>query len=159
MLPIRTILFPTDFSASAESAFELACALARDYKATLIVAHVLAPGHAFAANGMGVAVPVEEPHEARARLVKVGIGRGVCVEHRLPEGDPAEQILKLATDASADVIVMGTHGTSGLVRLLVGSVAESVMRKAPCPVLTVRGPFRHALAPSAIREVQEIASV
>lgn len=143
MLPIRTILYPTDFSDAARSAFELACALARDYKATLVIAHVVPPGHVFAPNGIAIPFPSEEPREARAQLARVHpTDPNVTADHRLLEGDPTEQILKVAVEVGADVIVMATHGTSGLTRLLLGSVAESVMRKAECPVLTVRGPFR-----------------
>ena len=145
MLPIRTILHPTDFSDESRPAFELACALARDYSAALVVSHVVPPTRAFAADGVAIPLPAEEPYEARARLARMHPTEGrVEVEHRLLEGDPTTMILKLAEDAKADVIVMGTHGSSGLMRLLVGSVAEGVMRKAPCPVLTVRGPFRLA---------------
>jgi nucleotide-binding universal stress UspA family protein len=145
MLSIRTILHPTDFSESSGPAFELACALARDYSAALVVAHVVPPTRVFAPDGIAVPFPTEEPYEARAQLARVRptVG-GVEVEHRLLEGDPAEMILKLAREVRADVIVMGTHGTGGLTRLLVGSVAESVMRKAPCPVLTVKEPSRLA---------------
>ena len=158
MLPIRTILHPTDFSESSRPAFELACALARDYSAALVVTHVVPPTHVFAPDGIAVPFPAEEPYEARARLARVRPADGhVEVEHRLLEGDPAEMILKLAEDVNADVIVMGTHGTTGLTRLLVGSVAESVMRKAPCPVLTVRGPFR--LAPAPAPTVEQTAPV
>ncbi|MDY3552569.1 universal stress protein [Gemmata sp. JC717] len=141
MLPIRTILYPTDFSDAARSAFDLACALARDYRATLIVAHVIAPGHVFAPNGAVVPFPTEEPGEACDQLARMHpTSPGVHAYYRLLKGDPAEQILKLATDTKADMVVMATHGTSGLTRLLVGSVAESVMRKAGCPVLTMRIP-------------------
>jgi nucleotide-binding universal stress UspA family protein len=147
MLPIRTILHPTDFSESSRPAFELACALARDYSAALVVTHVVPPTSAFAVDGIAIPLPAEEPYEARARLANVRPdARHAEVEHRLLEGDPITMILKLAEDVKADMIVMGTHGSSGLMRLLVGSVAEGVMRKAPCPVLTVRGPFR--LAPN-----------
>lgn len=147
MLPIRTILYPTDFSESARSAFALACALARDYKAELVIAHVVPPGHVFAPNGIAIPFPAEEPYEARAQLAKLHPTEpGVQADHRLLEGDPAEQILKLAASIKADVIVMATHGTSGLTRLLVGSVAESVMRQAECPVLTVRSPAQPASA-------------
>lgn len=142
MLPIRTLLHPTDFSESSGPAFELACALARDYSAALVVTHVVPPTRAFAPDGIAMPLPTEEPYEARAQLARVRPTDGVEVEHRLLEGEPSEMILKLAKDVNADVIVMGTHGTSGLMRLLVGSVAEGVMRKAACPVLTVRGPFR-----------------
>lgn len=151
MLPIRTVLYPTDFSDSARSAFDLACALARDYRAELVIAHVIPPGHVFAPNGIAVPFPAEEPYEARVQLARMHpTSPGVHADHRLLEGDPAEQILKLAADVKADVIVMATHGTSGLTRLLVGSVAESVMRKAECPVLTVRGSFRFPLAQAGV---------
>jgi nucleotide-binding universal stress UspA family protein len=64
----------------------------------------------------------------------------VPVEHRLAEGDSAEEILRLAQESGCDLIVLGTHGRTGLPRLLMGSVAEQVVRKAPCPVLTVKAP-------------------
>jgi nucleotide-binding universal stress UspA family protein len=65
----------------------------------------------------------------------------VRVEHRLEEGDTATQILRVAQETGCDMIVLGTHGRTGLGRLLMGSVAEQVLRMAPCPVLTVRAPF------------------
>jgi nucleotide-binding universal stress UspA family protein len=153
MLPIRTVLHPTDFSDSAKPAFELACALARDYRATLVLIHVIPPTRVFAPDGIAVPFPVEEEeYEAQTRLARLRpLDPDVAVDHRVLEGDPTEQILKVAADEKADVIVMGTHGTTGLTRLLVGSVAENVMRKAPCPVLTVRGQFRLALdRPAAV---------
>jgi nucleotide-binding universal stress UspA family protein len=64
--------------------------------------------------------------------------QNVCVEHRLGQGDPATVIVNIAQDAGAGLIVMGTHGRTGLGRVLMGSVAEQVLRKAPCPVLTVK---------------------
>jgi nucleotide-binding universal stress UspA family protein len=140
MLPIRTILHPTDFSDASAPAFELACALARDYKATLLLVHVFPPPHVFAPDGIAVAFPVEEPYQLQARLAQLRPTEpGITVEHHVLEGNPVDLILQTAEKRHADVIVMGTHGTTGLTRLLVGSVAESVLRKAPCPVLTVRG--------------------
>ena len=65
----------------------------------------------------------------------------VHVEHRLEEGDAAKRILEVAQEIQAGLIVMGTHGRTGLGRLLLGSVAEHVLRKATCPVLTVRVPL------------------
>jgi len=74
------------------------------------------------------------------------------VEHRLEEGDTAKVILDVALEIGAGLIVMGTHGRTGLGRLLLGSVAEQVLRKAPCPVLTAKFPLAEApevqLAPS-----------
>jgi nucleotide-binding universal stress UspA family protein len=155
MLPIHTILHPTDFSDSARPAFDLACALARDYSAELVVVHVVPPMRVFAPDGIAVPFPTEEPAEALGRLARLHPADvQVKTDHRLLEGDPTEEILKAARNANADVIVMGTHGTSGLTRLLVGSVAESVMRKAPCPVLTVRVPFGVAPAHAATAAVE-----
>jgi nucleotide-binding universal stress UspA family protein len=141
MLPIRTILHPTDFSERSQAAFRLACALARDYDACLIALHVMPTEVVY---GEGVVLPpshgyrlemLEKLEELRAE------GPGVRVETRLAEGNPAEQINRLAEEIPCDLIVMGTHGRTGLGRLLMGSVAEQVVRKAPCPVLTVKQPF------------------
>ncbi|MFM8275203.1 MAG: universal stress protein [Gemmata sp.] len=150
MLPIRKILFATDFSDSARPAFECARALARDYRAALVVVHVAAPPRAFAADGIAVPLPVEEPYALHARLVHLHpVEQGVEVEYHVLGGEAAEQILKAAHETRADVIVMGTHGKSALTRLLTGSVAESVMRRATCPVLTLRGPLHAAPAGAA----------
>ncbi len=142
MLPIRNILYPTDFSESARPAFELACALARDYRAALVVIHVAPQTRGFAPEGIVIPIPVEESYELHTCLVRFNpVDPSVEVEYHVLEGDASDQILKAAQDAKADLIVMGTHGKSGFTRLLMGSVAESVLRHAPCPVLTVRGPF------------------
>jgi len=68
----------------------------------------------------------------------------VRAERRLAEGDAVEETLRVAQEANADLIVMGTHGWTGLGRLLMGSVAEQVVRRASCPVLTVKAPFPDA---------------
>src|SRR5262249_48839479 len=66
------------------------------------------------------------------------------IEYRLSEGDPAVEIIRLAAEVKANLIVMGTHGRTGLGRLMMGSVAEAVLRRAPCPVLTLKAPFSWA---------------
>jgi nucleotide-binding universal stress UspA family protein len=139
MLPIRTILHPTDFSDYSRAAFELACALARDYNAELIVLHVNHTTAIYAPDGIVAGAPIEEPYEIRARLAQLRPDDPrVKVDYKLLDGEPAEQILKTASSANADLIVLGTHGATGLARLLMGSVAEDVLRRASCPVLTVR---------------------
>lgn len=149
MLPIRKILHPTDFSESSQSAFEFACSLARDYGAELLVLHVVPVTGGFTANGIAVPVPAEEPYGTRAKLAKVRpADHRVRVDHRLLSGDPVEEILKAAKAEKADVIVLGTHGTTGLARLLLGSVAESVLRAAECPVLTIKTPTVDRSAPT-----------
>jgi nucleotide-binding universal stress UspA family protein len=139
MLHIRKILHPTDLSENSRAAFDVACALARDYRAELIVVHVNKPAGIYAPDGIAMALPLEEPLALRAKLAQVRpADSAVKVEHRIVDGEPSDEILKLANAEGVDVIVMGTHGSTGLTRLLMGSVAENVLRKAPCPVLTVR---------------------
>jgi nucleotide-binding universal stress UspA family protein len=141
MLPIRTILHPTDFSPQAETAFALACALARDYSARLIVAHVWEPPAVMYADGY-MPIPAPDTRERfRLRLENLRpVDPPVEFERRFLDGSPAREILREARETHADLIVMGTHGWGGLSRLFLGSVAEGVMRKAPCPVLTVKTP-------------------
>jgi nucleotide-binding universal stress UspA family protein len=80
--------------------------------------------------------------EMEGALNRLGAGdTRIQVEHRLEEGDAAVQILRVAQETGCNLIVLGTHGRTGLGRLLMGSVAEQVLRMASCPVLTVRAPF------------------
>jgi nucleotide-binding universal stress UspA family protein len=142
MLSIRTILHPTDFSAYSDYAFRLACSLARDYGARLTVLHVAEPAMAFAAEGVLMLPSVAEPQMLRERLDQLQpADPKVQVEHRLVEGDAATEILQVAEATKCDMIVLGTHGRTGLGRFLMGSVAEQVVRRARCPVLTVKTPL------------------
>src|SRR5262245_48454251 len=147
MLAISAILHPTDFSEPSKAAFQVACALARDHRARLIVMHVReVPVVAYGEFGQ---LPLEiEPAEAIRAKIDNLIGHrcaDVAVEHCVKTGDPAAEILAAARETESDLIVMGTHGRTGLARLLMGSVAERVMRKAHCPVLTIKAPFEHSL--------------
>jgi nucleotide-binding universal stress UspA family protein len=152
MLSLRTILHPTDFSERSRCAFSVACALARDYNAHLVVLHV---DHLpLAVYGDVLAAPRPEDYRNRLRdQLRALQSPGVAVEHRLNEGTPVTEIIGVAEEAHADLIVMGTHGRTGLGRLLMGSVAEQVVRKAPCPVLTVRVPF-----PAAVPAAEPVAA-
>jgi len=141
---IQTILHPTDFSENSRPAFQTACALARDYHATLLVLHVMMPSVSFVQEG-----PLPDPLRAAESQESVAqlpwpqpSDPQIRVEHRLAEGDPAEEILRLTEALRCDLVVMGTHGKTGLGRFLTGSVAEEVLRKAVCPVLVVRTPLR-----------------
>jgi nucleotide-binding universal stress UspA family protein len=141
MLPIRTVLHPTDFSPGSHLAFRLACSLARDYEARLVILHVAAPPVTIGTEGVVVFPPENYLDPVQKQLAEVKPrGSQEGVEHQLVEGDPAAEILRAARELPADVIVMGTHGRTGLSRLLMGSVAEAVVRKAPCPVLTAKSP-------------------
>ena len=139
MLTIRTILHATDFSERSEFAFRLACSLARDYGARLIVMHVAEPAMAIAGEGVLMFPLAVDVQPLRERLQQLRPpDPKVQVEHRLVEGDAATEILRVAEETKCDMIVLGTHGRTGLGRLLMGSVAEQVVRKALCPVLTVK---------------------
>jgi nucleotide-binding universal stress UspA family protein len=144
MIPIQTILHPTDFSDHAQFAFRLACSLARDHGARVIVLHVAPPPLATLA-GQAALPPLPEEfgrEELEEKLRRLEAPQPtVPLERRLVVGEAVEEILRLAQTTPCDLIVMGTHGRTGLGRLLMGSVAEQVVRKAPCPVLTVRTPF------------------
>jgi nucleotide-binding universal stress UspA family protein len=142
MLAIKTILHPTDFSEGSDFAFRLACSLARDYGARVIVLHVMAPPVVGYGEGVVPPRPEEYQEALRAELLQVQPRDSrVPVEHRLVEGNAAAEILNTAEEVKADVIVLGTHGRTGLGRAVMGSVAEYVVRRASCPVLTVKTPL------------------
>lgn len=133
----HTIIHPTDFSESSARAFELACALARDQGARLVVLHVLPP-----ATFHGEVVARRQPEFEddmwqKLRQVQDPDGQ-FMTEHRLLSGDPVGEIVRAAEQSGANLIVMGTHGRTGIGRVLMGSVAEHVLRTALCPVMTVR---------------------
>jgi nucleotide-binding universal stress UspA family protein len=137
------ILHPTDFSEQAQYAFAAACSLARDHHSRVVVMYVRAPSVvAYGELGAIVPDPIWTTDDVKAALDALHLpDAGVEVEYRVAEGEPATEIIRLARDVGANLIVMGTHGRTGLGRLLLGSVAEAVLRRAPCPVLTLRQPF------------------
>jgi nucleotide-binding universal stress UspA family protein len=140
MLAIRSILYPTDFSERAECAFPTACALARDYGAELIVLHVYPPP-IFAGEVMK---RTPDGHDERlwAMLQRVQPpDPKVRTRHCLVAGHAATDIVRIASESKSDLIVIGAHGRTGLSRVLIGSVAEQVLRTSPCPVLVVKAPF------------------
>jgi len=154
MLAIHTILHPTDFSEHSQYAFALGCALTRDYGARLVVLHAVAEPVVLYGEGVVPSDPEEVRAAARDQLARLQVPHAdVRAEFRLEDGDADEAILRVAQEIHADLIVMGTHGRTGLGRLLMGSVAEQVVRKSTCPVLTVRRPF-----PETVPEAQPAAA-
>ncbi len=138
----KTIICPIDFSPSSEEGLLYATSLARDIGAKIVIVHIddspLAYGGGESASGVGG--PLGHPELAKLLAVVVPADPAVAYEHRLVVGDPAREIISLAKEMKADMIVMATHGRTGLTRLLMGSVAEVVVRRASCPVLTVKQP-------------------
>jgi nucleotide-binding universal stress UspA family protein len=135
----RTILHPTDFSACSQHALDLAATVARERGARLLVLHV---GPAPVVS-LGAVPPTPEEYDRAgldAKLQAVSAPAGVKMERQLVFGDTVTEINRVAQETGAEMIVLGTHGRTGLRRLLMGSVAEHVLRHAPCPVLTIRHP-------------------
>jgi nucleotide-binding universal stress UspA family protein len=141
------ILLPTDFSTIGQTALETATALARDRKAKLIIVHAEEAPMAYGGGDFYYGIPEPNREELKRMLSEVvPTDPSVECEHRLLLGAPAAAIVHLAEQEGVDMIVMPTHGRTGLLRLLMGSVAEEVVRKAKCPVLTVKAA---AAAPAA----------
>jgi nucleotide-binding universal stress UspA family protein len=142
MSNVQSILHPTDFSEPSHAAWQVACALAQTYQARLVALHVVFP--ATVAYGEVVSTEVVEQQMSSARQALEQLQPtepGIKVERILETGDPVEVILRTAAKLPADLIVLGSHGRTGLARLLLGSVAEQVVRKATCPVLVVKRPL------------------
>jgi nucleotide-binding universal stress UspA family protein len=130
------ILCPTDFSASSTDALPWAEALAGNFKASLILLHVEPgqPTSEFGSIYKGLPDPgISEIARDLAKIVPRH--KEIPFEHRIRAGDPAAEILAEARDQDVMAIVIGSHGRSGVRRLLLGSVAEAVLRKAHCPVV------------------------
>ena len=150
MKPIKTILYPTDFSRSSEYAFGLACSIARDHGARLLVLHVVPKFSPVAGPSDKAALQKAEHTEQDLKTYQREMekklhhlqpqGGKVDVEHLLKEGEPGAAILQALHEKPCDLIVMGTHGKTEQERKLLGSVAEEVMLKASCPVLVVKTP-------------------
>jgi len=141
MLPIKTILHPTDFSKPSEYALRLACALARDYQARLLLVHVVEPPVYYGELGMAVPLPADFHEGLQERLSRlVPVECGIRVETMLVEGNASQQILRVAEEQHCDLIILGTHARTGLSRVLLGSVAEDVIRHSRFPVLMVKTP-------------------
>jgi nucleotide-binding universal stress UspA family protein len=146
MLALKTVLVPTDFSDASESALRYGKAMAEAFGASLHVVHVMEDllAHAWAAEVYVSSMPQlrdEIEKESRQRLETL-LGEGDRTKFRaetaLLAGNPFLEIIRYAKAHDVDLIVMGTHGRGPIAHMLLGSVAEKVVRKSPCPVLTVR---------------------
>ena len=139
----KRILVPVDFTIDQKKTMELATSLAQDAGAKLFIVHVEEPGVETAIGGSSYAGPIAKTVDQRAETIEqlrliVPTASDVEYEHHLLSGWPADAILDYAKKIHADSIVMGTHGRTGIARVLMGSVAEAVVRRASCPVFTVK---------------------
>ena len=152
---IRKILCPVDFSPNSDHAVKYALAFATAHDAELLLVHVmeLPP---YPAMDYPVAPQFAAGEEDRIRKASTGQLEALTdqlreqhgrINWRLAKGYPFPEIVRLAREEEVDLIVIGTHGRTGLAHVLLGSVAEKVVRKAPCPVLTVKHPEHEFLMP------------
>ena len=146
MPSIKKILAPIDFSEVSNRALDYAVDLAAQVKASVSVVHVYEiPIYTFP-EGAYITPPdvaaglADKAQKSLDAAVSARRDRGVEISGTLTNGSPREEILRLAKEGHADLIVMGTHGRRGLPRAIMGSVAERVLRTSEIPVLTIRGP-------------------
>ncbi|HEU4342327.1 MAG TPA: universal stress protein [Candidatus Binatia bacterium] len=148
MKRIRRILYATDYSKASEPALQEAVDLAKQNNAELLVVHVIEPVTPYVAGedygGAELYIRLEESTKRDAqtsmRKLMQRLSRlKVKAKSLLLKGNAHEQIVKSAKGKKADIIVIGTHGRTGLSKLFLGSVAGRVVSSATCPVLTVRG--------------------
>jgi nucleotide-binding universal stress UspA family protein len=146
MSPFKKILVPLDFSAHSDEALRVACAMAETFGASLTLVNVFSPPIYPTPEGAYVVLPtiyadLIAANNKRLEETVASVKRDHAtleVDCRALEGVPFREIVGFARKGAFDLVVMGTHGRTGLKHALLGSVAEKVVRKAPCAVLTVR---------------------
>jgi nucleotide-binding universal stress UspA family protein len=145
VIKLKKVLVPTDFSESAKHAFTYGVSFAREYKAELVLLHVvenLTVGYASDLFPVPMAEVFQEiSGYAKAELAKLAEEarqKGIAVSELVAQGKPSAEIIRYAAENGVDMIVLGTHGKGMLDQALFGSTTERVVRRAPCPVLTVR---------------------
>lgn len=143
MIQLTRILLPSDFSELSSEATKYACALTEQFDAELHVLHVdeniALPEYSVGVDWDKLALDAKKAAEAQMEnLLDPTWVEGRAVVKATAQGPPFLEIIRYARKHDIDLIVMATHGRSGVAHLLIGSVAEKVVRKAPCPVLTVR---------------------
>ena len=140
-LTIEKILVPIDFSDHSQSVLKVAESMARSERAELILAHVVEPVQPIATTAPYPHVETAMVDANRDKLHSISPSDpSTSFKHCLKQGSAGKGIVEIAEEERVDLIVMGTHGRRGLSRLLMGSVAEDVVRHAPCPVLTLKQP-------------------
>lgn len=145
MIAVKRILVPVDFGETSAAALSYGTDLARMFNARLHLLHVLDVCGAVREYPVSSMLPTD-PSDRLAELLTASDQRelGPVCESRV--GAPADEILGYVSEHCIDLIVMGTHGRDGFARALLGSVAETVVRKAPCPVLTVHSTEHHVVS-------------
>ena len=144
-MEIHRILAPTDFSDLSKQGLKSALELAQSFGAKLVLIHVVEPPpypvEGLIPSPLGATLLDDLERQASQELARMRVdtqGSAVDVERRVVVGIPYRKIVEVAEEEKADLLVVTTHGRTGLVHLVMGSVAEKIVRTAPCPVLTIR---------------------
>jgi len=157
MIEIKKVLIPTDFSETSQAATQYAVELAKKFNAKIYLLHVIEDPIVYMPMFESYALPPKEDFEnfAKTRLDNwiLDEDKGdLEIETKWVHGNPFVDILKFAKREDVDLMVIGTHGRSFTAHLLLGSVAEKVVRKASCPVLTVRPQGHQFIHPEAAED-------
>ena len=155
MIKIKKVLFPTDFSDCARHAMGYALAFAEEYKAKLFVLHVVPDVHVIPSDMKALSATLSklygelecDANERIKKLIPTRFHEKIMVENIVIRGVPFLEIIKTAKKHETDLIVISTHGWTGLKQAIFGSTAEKVVRKSPCPVLTIRYPEHEFVMP------------
>jgi nucleotide-binding universal stress UspA family protein len=153
MINLKRILVPSDFSECSDAAVRYGLELARKFGAKLYLLHVVQDPATQPWGTEGFAVPLLEAVEQWQKDAKIRLENSIPADDRANTSafcaiaSPFPEILRFAADNEIDLIVMGTHGRGGVSHVLLGSLAEKVVRRAPCPVLTVRHPEHEFVEP------------
>jgi nucleotide-binding universal stress UspA family protein len=155
MINLKSILVPTDFSEHSQNAMRYAAAFAEKFGAEIHLLHVFQDLAVFQPDAVSVGPPIVPPAEelmtaarnALQRFIEENKLQGLKIRPEVREGSPFDEIVGFAKEKDIDLIVMGTHGRGWLAHVLLGSVTEKVIRKAPCPVLTVPHPEHEFVEP------------
>ena len=144
MLPFKKILYPTDFSEASYEALKAANELALHFSAELCLVHIVSPvvpaSPEFASSAMRL--QEESAEKTLQEVVKQRVSKELRIRQIVLLGEAADEITRMSEENKVDLIVIGTHGQTGWRHVVFGSVAEKVVRLAPCPVLTIRAPHR-----------------
>ncbi|MFI5305005.1 MAG: universal stress protein [Nitrospiria bacterium] len=147
---IKRILVPTDFSECSRKALDFACSLAKNYQSKVLILHVIEASVYSLDSSL---IPPGDPFGLRQKLsemvdqaVSLLEEKGIPAEGECITGVPAIEIIRAVFDKQADLIVMGTHGRTGLAHILLGSTAERVIQRAQCPVMTIKADKKAAEA-------------
>ncbi len=155
-IQLRHILYPTDFSEVGQCAFKYACSLAQSNNAALHCLHVVDEAYQYLASMGPDSIAIGPPPDDLVKAAWVQMNDYVAkylsgvsfpVKSAVVIGRPFMEIIRYAREHQADMIVIATHGRTGLKHVLLGSVAEKVVRKSPCPVLTIRHPQQEFVMP------------